>query len=63
MKRLGIPDRYMWLNIAVCSFNKGFVTIYSNIILMLADDMACNPRNPRPGMLHSIYIVCIHMYL
>ena len=21
----------------------------SNIILMLADDMACDPRNPRPG--------------
>ena len=21
----------------------------SNIILMLADDMACNPRNPKPG--------------
>ena len=23
--------------------------ISSHIILMLADDMACNPRNPRPG--------------
>lgn len=24
--------------------------IYSHIILMVADDMTCNPRNPRPGM-------------
>ena len=23
--------------------------IFSHIILMIADDMACNPRNPRPG--------------
>lgn len=22
---------------------------YSQIILMVADDMACNPRNPRPA--------------
>lgn len=22
---------------------------FSHIILMLADDMACNPRNPRPA--------------
>ena len=22
---------------------------FSQIILMVADDMACNPRNPRPG--------------
>lgn len=22
---------------------------FSRIILMVADDMACNPRNPRPG--------------
>ena len=25
-------------------------SIHSHIILMLADDMACNARNPRPGM-------------
>ena len=24
---------------------------FSQIILMVADDMACNPRNPRPGLL------------
>jgi len=24
---------------------------FSHIILMVADDMACNPRNPRPGNL------------
>ena len=24
----------------------------SHIILMLADDAACNPRNPRPGNYH-----------
>ncbi len=23
--------------------------VFSQIILMVADDMACNPRNPRPG--------------
>lgn len=23
--------------------------VYSQIILMVADDMACNPRNPRPA--------------
>ncbi len=25
--------------------------VFSHIILMLADDMACNARNPRPGKL------------
>ncbi|TMW40848.1 hypothetical protein DOY81_014072, partial [Sarcophaga bullata] len=25
----------------------------SQIILMIADDMACNPRNPRPGQVYN----------
>lgn len=25
----------------------------SQIILMIADDMACNPRNPRPGTVYN----------
>ena len=29
----------------------------SNIILMLADDMACNARNPRPGKLMNIVYI------
>jgi len=32
---------------------KGIICVFfSHIILMLADDMACNPRNPRPGKLN-----------
>jgi hypothetical protein len=30
-------------------FKMLFLLIFSHIILMLADDMACNARNPRPG--------------
>lgn len=26
---------------------------YSHIVLMLADDMACNPRNPKPATVFS----------
>lgn len=34
-----------------------FLLIFSQIILMVADDMACNPRNPRPGMLDILHDV------
>jgi hypothetical protein len=33
------------------SLNLILPSLYSQIIMMLADDMACNPRNPRPGEL------------
>ena len=36
--------------------------IFSQIILMVADDMACNPRNPRPGkdiIMNNDAILCI----
>ncbi|KIH62329.1 LSM domain protein [Ancylostoma duodenale] len=38
VKRLGIPDSVF-----------GIDKYSSNIILMLAEDVPCNPRNPRPG--------------
>jgi phosphatidylinositol glycan class K len=30
----------------------------SNIIMMLADDMACNPRNPYPGQVAPTTSAC-----
>lgn len=43
VKRLGIPDRY---------FKKSLFIYYefSNIIVMLSDNIPCNARNPLPGM-------------
>lgn len=32
---------------------------HSHIIVMLADDMACNARNPRPGESSFSYAVCV----
>ena len=34
----------------------------SQIILMLADDMPCNPRNPRPGIFPSLLSLCSGFY-
>uniref|UniRef100_F6S8C9 GPI-anchor transamidase n=2 Tax=Ciona intestinalis TaxID=7719 RepID=F6S8C9_CIOIN len=34
----------------------------SQIILMLADDMACNPRNPRPGKVYNNKNEAIDVY-
>lgn len=35
--------------------------VSSQIILMIADDMACNPRNPRPGNLRSHHAVAVYI--
>lgn len=39
-------------------YSEFFVSTFSQIILMVADDMACNPRNPRPGMLDILQGNC-----
>lgn len=49
IKRLGIPDRY------VSNFKNEYKVVknyFSNIILMLADNIPCNARNPHPGIFH-----------
>lgn len=39
----------------MCNQNvwKVFLVFHSHIVLMLADDMACNPRNPKPATVFS----------
>lgn len=45
VKRLGIPDR-LFCSILRSDYN---LWTFSNIIMMLADNIPCNPRNPQPG--------------
>lgn len=50
IKRLGVPDRLEFLL---------FIRpIFSNIIMMLSDNIPCNPRNPDPGF----YIISFLKY-
>lgn len=48
--------RYSVYPLYLCLF------IFSQIILMVADDMACNPRNPRPATVFNNVNQNINVY-
>lgn len=59
VKRLGIPDRSVSFTVPVFVCLPSFAHFAffppstSHIVLMLADDMACNHRNPKPATVFS----------
>ncbi|KRX99194.1 GPI-anchor transamidase, partial [Trichinella pseudospiralis] len=57
VKKLGIPDRLIPEIV-----DKKFSFKFSQIIMMLADDMPCNPRNPKPGALYNSAFHPINLY-
>lgn len=58
-KRMPMMATWYKQNVSVFNFLVLFNNIFSefffssHIVLMLADDMACNPRNPKPATVFS----------
>ncbi|KRX99191.1 GPI-anchor transamidase, partial [Trichinella pseudospiralis] len=58
VKKLGIPDRLIPEIV-----DKKFSFKFSQIIMMLADDMPCNPRNPKPEVDYRGYEVTVENFI